>query len=200
MPTITKYVGSASFGPGAPWSDLSNILGVSDGNFATSSVSLLQQSTGIISMGGFGFAHRVPLRSTIAGITVNVRAKDSVGFTQFDNVKLLNASGNAVGDNKASGVGNLSTDLETYSIGGVSDTWNASLTAEDIADPKTDFGVQLRFSRNGTDATVSVEWVSIGVTFGIPAFRMTSPRTISRMLRFGRKPAKQVIWSNPSAF
>ena len=119
----------------------------------------------------FGFD--IPTGATIVGIAVEIRRQESSwNMNAYDyRVQLLDASGNLVGDNKASASEWPWSSPGTATYGGATDTWNASPTESMVED--ADFGVVLSFSGScGTmgDQHGYVDYIRMTVTYSVPTF------------------------------
>lgn len=116
-------------------------------------------------MKNWGFS--IPSDATIVGITVSwYRLCTTAGGLMYDYiVKLVDGSGNIVGNNKASGYSYWpntgSAGLKSY--GGASDTWGASPTPSMVND--ADFGVAVAVgSDNGADGSIRESYGTFTMT------------------------------------
>ena len=95
-------------------------------------------------MTNFGFSTSdLPVGSTIDGIEVQHKIRNNMSTAEHckDLYIYLRKTSGQVGDNKASANNWPRTAKETWTYGGVSDTWNASLLDSDVR--SSDFGVDL---------------------------------------------------------
>lgn len=125
----------------------------------------------------FGFS--VPSEATIDGIKVQINrmCHNYTDSLQDSSLRLVDGSGNNVGDDKASAT-YYPTTATTAEYGGSSDTWNASPTPTMVND--SDFGVRLSvYNATSTIRQVYVYWIEItvyytegGVTHEASAFFM----------------------------
>jgi hypothetical protein len=118
----------------------------SDDNYADFDCPADGEDSQYLTATNFGFS--VPTSSIIDGIEVSIERKlDTTngavtGNVRDDVVKLYNANGNLIGNNKADTVTNWPTSDTTVTYGGASDLWGATWSASDIND--SDFGVALQ--------------------------------------------------------
>jgi hypothetical protein len=113
----------------------------------------------------FGFS--IPVGSTIDGIQVDINRRSIIANSGVDNeLRLQDDTATLVGDDKASATVWPNT-LTTATYGGAADTWNASPTVAMVNDP--DFGVALQARANIANADISVEWVTMTITYTPPA-------------------------------
>lgn len=165
--TVTPVTGSAGNyagdGTGTSWTDPTNVTSPSGGFAEYSAGSMVTTNT--LTANTFGFS--IPARSTIDGIAVNLLIEhDGMDVDFVDSlVKLVDRTGSAVGDNKATmaSLSNLETNV---GWGGDTDDWNAGLTWRDIRDP--DFGVIFQFTNNGNAGNIRVRGAAITVWYTTP--------------------------------
>lgn len=165
------------------WDNPSNIT-ADDSSYA--SINALYANQNLISnylrASNFGFS--IPSNATINGIVVGINrtsgATGSPGNGGYDRaVRLVNASGSVVGDDKAIINTVWPTTFTTQSYGGSSDMWGTSLTANDIND--SDFGVVLaaEFQSAEGDGVTQVDFISVTVYYTQPGNSLTSTLTES---------------------
>ena len=146
------------------WNNPTSIY-TSDNSISTTTLASTITSN-YLRASNFGFS--IPANATILGVTVNIeRSADRSGIR--DNViSLVNSSGTIVGNNKAITSINWPTTEDVATYGGVTDNWNASLTAADIN--SSNFGVVLAVYNSHTSKirTANVDHITISVTFVIP--------------------------------
>ncbi len=113
----------------------------------------------------FGFDAVVPAGATINGITVEIDRRCFAGAAQDQEVRLYDSSATLVGDDKQTATAWPAT-LETVSYGGASDTWNASLDADDIR--SSSFGVALIVLADGANTDIGVDFIRVTVDYTPP--------------------------------
>lgn len=106
----------------------------------------------------FGFS----VSGTIDGIIVEIERRAFAGAAEDQEVRLYNAAGTLVGDDKQTATAWPTTiGLATY--GSSTDTWNAGLTAADINDP--DFGVALIVLATAANTDIGVDFIRVTVHY-----------------------------------
>jgi len=111
----------------------------------------------------FGFT--IPSAAVIDGIKVEINRRISVADAINDSsLRLVDASGTNVGDDKASGSYWSTGEAETAAYGGDADTWGASPTPAMVND--SDFGIRLSAANTSASwCTAYVYWVKITVYY-----------------------------------
>lgn len=121
---------------------------------------------------GRGFGFTIPAGSTIDGITVEVDRRSIIASSGIDQeVRLRDAAGVIIGDNKASGtVWPTTSTIQTY--GGAADDWNTGLSASALLDMvnDADFGVFFQARANIANADVGVDFIRITINYTEPVF------------------------------
>lgn len=99
---------------------------------------------------------------TIDGIVVEIERRAFAGAAEDQEVRLSDAAGTLVGDDKQKATAWPSTaTIDTY--GTSTDTWNAGLTAADINDP--DFGVALIVLATAANTDIGVDFIRATITY-----------------------------------
>jgi hypothetical protein len=156
---------------GTDWTN-PTYIGADDDNWSTASTTDKDRDTYILKCLNFGFtADDIPEGSPIAGIELIInRYWSYTGEPSTDKVTdlgiYLQYYSGPVGDNKASG-SSWPNSEGTATYGGASDTWNASLTQEDVV--ATTFGVSLKVRLDILDATLcqaNVDYLKIRIHYG----------------------------------
>lgn len=176
MATAGPNAASAASG----WTNSSNVY-VQDSTYATNSVSAGSNSATLKAQ-GFGFV--LATDSTINGFTVIIWKRAAASLVMKDNsIHLLDSSGVATGNNKASGSYWSSTNTaSTY--GSSSDVWGTTLTPTDVN--SSNFGVQLVAHNDDSSSwTASVDYVSVTVDYTAASGQPMQAR--SRLVPFVNK-------------
>jgi len=153
-------LGSTEDRDGKPlWSNPTYIQ--AEANYAVCSVSG-ETYSGWLRASSFGFA--IPSGATIDGIKVEIsRCSPTAGVIKDSSLRLVDASGTNVGDDKASASYWL-IDQTTATYGDASDTWGASPTPAMVND--SDFGIRLSAANtDGYSHAAYVYWVKITVYY-----------------------------------
>jgi hypothetical protein len=109
----------------------------------------------------------IPAGSTIDGIVVEIEHRAPHGGPVTDyRVQLLDASGNLVGDNKASATA-WGASYEVFTYGNSTDKWNASPTLAMLQD--SDFGVVLSVYKGATYKSASVDYIRMTIYYTAPS-------------------------------
>lgn len=174
MATATSATASTATGladSGHAWTNPNNAK-VLDAALATCLIDgSLGEITDSLALTGFSFA--VPASATITGVAVAVRHKIAINPPGDANAQLYN-SGN-LGSLK-SALGSITTGLADTTFGGSSDVWGAALTPA-IVNAAT-FGVwYYAADPSGSGDTISLDGVSITVSYALPGGDSTSMRT-----------------------
>lgn len=120
----------------------------------------------------FGFT--IPAGATIDGIIVEIERRAFAGAAEDQEVRLYNAAGTLVGDDKQTATAWPSTvGVATY--GSSTDTWNASLTATDVND--VDFGVALIVLATAANTDIGVDYIRATVHYTV-ASQTVSPELL----------------------
>ncbi len=136
--TATVLTNNDNCGDGINWTGLGN-ADSSDDNYAVVDMPKNNESSCLM-LSGFDFD--VPATAVITGITVNVEGHYEGTMEVSDlSVRLINTSGQVVGENKGLHLWNLNTD-DNWSYGSGTDLWESNFTVADINDPV--FGVSLQ--------------------------------------------------------
>lgn len=116
------------------WTNPGRITVSNDSSASASSAGTTQYLRG----SNFGFS--LPSQSTILGIEVRVERQAPGASVVDGTIRIFDASGNPVGDNKSAGAAwtTSSTD-EIVTFGGPTDPWGLTLAEADVED--VDFGV-----------------------------------------------------------
>ena len=108
----------------------------------------------------FGFT--IPAGSTIDGIVVEIEQRAFAGAAEDQEVRLYNAAGTLVGDDKQTATAWPATaTIATY--GGAADTWAAGLTDTDVND--VDFGVAHIVLATAANTDIGVDFVRVTVHY-----------------------------------
>jgi len=146
------------------WTNPGNII-ADDTSYAqiTAPAFDLNVRSYLLRASNFDFSE-IPAGAIIDGITVRVCACYVNGSGSIDHVRLVDASGALVGDNKASTPVALTTPtMAVYTFGGAADTWAASPTQAMLQD--VDFGVAVGFIATANDCDLYVDYVTIEVEY-----------------------------------
>lgn len=108
----------------------------------------------------FGFS--IPAGATIDGILVEIEQRRFAGAAEDQEVRLYNAAGTLVGDDKQTATAWPGT-ATIASYGGSTDTWNAGLTDTDINDP--DFGVAHIVLATAANTDIGVDFIRVTVFY-----------------------------------
>lgn len=127
---------------------------VASGNFSSAT------SSNYLRASNFGFT--VPTGATIDGIVVDIRGRDGNAQAQDSIVRLVDASGTIVGDNKSAGASWTNT-MAYHSFGGSSDLWGVSLSPSDVND--TDFGAVFAASNINAFGAIRIATIQITVYY-----------------------------------
>jgi len=120
---------------------------------------------------GRGYGFSIPDGSTIDGITVTINRRSIIASSGIDlEVRLHDAAGVLIGDNKADLVTVWPSSAADKVYGGVADTWNTGLSAANLLamvnDP--DFGVALQGKANIANADIGVAYITVTITYTAP--------------------------------
>ncbi len=165
--TSPGTMASVSQGGNSPWSNPDNAK-VSDGSYATNTISAGGQDTYLLKATNFGFS--IPSGATIDGIKVEIeRWMNQIGGPRTcadQEVKINKADDSQGTENKAVGGNWATSDPNTYvTYGGAADLWTETWTATDIND--VDFGVGLTAIDTGgfNNGDASVDHIRITVYY-----------------------------------
>lgn len=120
---------------------------------------------------GRGYGFTIPASSTIDGITIDVHRRSIITNSGIDReIRLRDANGNLIGDDKHDAVTVWPTTLTTKTYGGAADTWNTGLSASALLDMvnDVDFGVFFQAQANIANADIEVDYIQITVTYTPP--------------------------------
>lgn len=169
------------------WFPQDNIK-ASDNQYAATTLSD-NETSGSIRATNFGFS--IPAGATINGVVVDIERKvnkdtsdgcdwhdghynDYYSPVQDAEVKIIDAGGNVVGDNKATATNY--TKADTYeSHGGPTNLWGLTLTRTIIND--IDFGVSIKVKKNGSgcgDINTGIDHVKMTVYYTLPSHTITA--------------------------
>ena len=152
--TSANYAGTGSQS-GSGWSNISNAVGSSSGNYATYSGT----SQSWLRLTNFGFTTSdIPSGATINGITVTVRGRNSQG-SQSMNVALTKNGTTALGSKTFT----ISSSYSNNVQGSSSDLWGQTWTDTDLT--SSSFGVMLRDSNTTASGTFEIDYVTVVVTY-----------------------------------
>lgn len=138
------------------WDNTDNVK-TDDADFSIVIISKGPLYSDWLRLTNFFAAGDIPSGATINGIEVQYKRLASFAYWITDSVVKLRKTSGQVGDNKASGFG-WATSKETVTYptsGGETDTWNSSLTRDDLVD--SGFGVDLSALNNDVDSIRSAE-------------------------------------------
>lgn len=157
--TSAKYPTNAT---GTGWTSPTNIY--SDNN-TDASVALTGSNTSNDLIGTiFGFTSSdIPADSTIDGVYVEFEAYATGTAPSINDVYLTKNGYGSSGTDKATG--SLTGSRATYTFGGSSDGWSASLTQSDVT--AASFGLMVNFKAAGA-CTVYVDWFRITIYYTPP--------------------------------
>lgn len=141
------------------WLNPGNVT-ASDDSYAECSYFSAGTVTSSLHVTGFGFS--IPSTATVVGIEVAVECQQFGGVVQMDTVQLI-YSGSTVGDNKGDNVEWGGASDSTYTYGGASDDWNASLTYSQVN--HSTFGVRLRALIYDAGANAKVDSITVKVYY-----------------------------------
>lgn len=148
------------------WSTPTNIQD-SDADEATITAATFDSPDPSYWLVGRGFGFAIPAGSTIDGITVEIERRSIIASSGMDTeVRLHDAAGALIGDNKATGtVWPSSSTIATY--GGSADTWNTGLSAANLLAMvnDADFGVALQAHANIANADIGVSFIRVTITY-----------------------------------
>jgi hypothetical protein len=154
----------ANAGTGIEWSSLDSIT--YNDNYYVSAGLPASGTSQNLRASNFGFS--IPSDATIDGIKVSIGRKCMASGIVDNSVQLVDASGSAVGSNKAmTGIWPTTETAVTY--GSYNDMWGTNISAADVND--ADFGVQLsvRNSRSDSADNAYVDYITITVTYNTAA-------------------------------
>lgn len=146
-----------------PWANPSNALASDDARATSTSVEPGERTDGL-DLTGFGFD--LPAGASVLGVEVAVEARGE-GETVVHSIRLL-VGGSPVGDSKNSSLDPPEPDQWTFSedvyvYGADDDTWNLSLTREQVN--ASGFGVRVQAQLNDPETTAMVDHVTITVHY-----------------------------------
>ena len=167
-------------GDNTNWSNTGNIATSND---SRATITLGKNDAGdCLDVQNLGLS--IPNGSTIQGIEVSVEGYYGGSYTISDNnVQLLDASGNTVGNNKANSPSSGSawgTTESSWTYGGSSDMWGTSFDLNTINDPDFGVSIQLQNGNGGgnNSSTAYIDYVNITVHY-IPAASICNDDTMT---------------------
>jgi hypothetical protein len=168
-----SYAGSGSNGTASnteDWSNPGNVT-ANDGNRASIDNGNLSTSNYLQAT---NFDFDIPTNSTIVGIEVIIDRYSEAGggpgdHNQDEELWLINKDGELSGDNKANAGTNWPTSEATESYGGSSDTWNGSLTYEDINNSNFGIALSVYNADINQDKNAYVDYIQITVYYTTPS-------------------------------
>lgn len=154
--TVTSEIGPSGDND---WLTASNI-GADDGSEAriTAATYDANDHSYRLKAQNFGFS----VAGTIDGITVEIDRRAFAGAAEDQEVRLYDAAGALVGDDKQTATAWPGT-LTIATYGGAADTWTASPTAAMVNDP--DFGVALIVLATAANTDIGVDFIRVTVTY-----------------------------------
>ena len=185
--TATKYGGTATQS-GSGWSNLTSAQGSTSGTYATYSGT----TQSYLRLTNYGFTTTdIPTGSTINGITVNVRGRNSQG-SQTMNVALTKNGTTALGSKTFT----ISSSYADNTQGSTSDLWGQTWAVSDLT--ASTFGVMLRDSNTTASGTFEIDYITVTITYTAPtaAPTVTSTSPSSR----GQGATSQTITINGTNF
>ncbi len=162
---------SRNCGDNTDWINASNIS-ASDNSRATITLGKNDQGD-CLDIQGLGFS--LPNGSMVQGIEVTVEGYYSGNYTISDNnVQLLDANGNVIGNNKANSPSSGSawgTTENSWTYGDANDLWGTSIDLNTINDPDFGLSIQLKNGAGGgnNSSTAYIDYVNIVVHYTPPA-------------------------------
>jgi hypothetical protein len=148
------------------WSNPNDITVVDDGNIGGQQATAPHFDMGsavsnYLRASNFGFD--IPTEDTVTGVEVKITGRDGNGVAQDDIVRLVDSSGNIVGDNKGTNTAFVNA-FTTKSYGSNSDDWGVTLTPSLINN--SNFGVVLSLSNINAFSEPRIDNIQIIVHTG----------------------------------
>ncbi len=136
--TATAVINNSNCGDGFDWTMLNNI-NTSDDNYTVVDLPKKRTSS-CLNFSGFNF--NIPIGATITGITLKVEGHYEGTMQVYDlSVRLLDNTGNVIGENKGNHIWNFQTD-ENWIYGGINELWEVDWSTIDVNN--TTFGVSIQ--------------------------------------------------------